>query len=87
MKAIRYIAFAATLLSANASNAADLNVYKAPPTAQSWTGFYVGGDVGLRGATAQAATRSIFETATGFDTCENGSNCFFDEHLKPGSAK
>ena len=83
MKAIRYIAFAATLLSANSSNGADLNIYKAPPAAPalSWTGFYVGGDVGLRGATAQAATRSIFETATGFDTCENGSNCFFDEHL------
>jgi outer membrane immunogenic protein len=68
--------------------AADLPV-KAPayvaPVAASWTGFYVGGDVGLRGASARAATQSIFQTPNGeptaADTCDNGSNCFFDEHL------
>ena len=68
--------------------AADLPV-KAPayvaPAAASWTGFYVGGDVGLRGASARAATQSILETPVGqpttADTCANGSDCFFDEHL------
>jgi hypothetical protein len=67
MKAIQYIAFAATLLGASASKGADLNIYKAPPApaVASWTGFYVDGDVGLRGALATASTKSIRSSGGG----------------------
>src|SRR5579862_8081847 len=58
---------ALAVVAAFPAQAADMPLYKAPPPAVfSWTGLYVGGDVGARWASVDASVTSATLTTFGF---------------------